>query len=392
MTKPKIPRNILIVAFVALASGFGQDMITPILPSFLILIGVSHAGIGIIDGLLQGTTSIFRFISGILSDRFQNRKWFIFSGYGLSSIARPLLALTGSFAAVATLRTIDGAGKGMKDAPRDALVADSATAETRGRAFGFQRFVDTAGSVFGPLATAGLLVLLTPSLHTYKIIFTLVAIPGIIALCLIFFGIKEPEKKKETLKNLSQPFSWKFWFFVIGMTIAMLTKINDSLFLTRAHEIGISATWLPVLFAGFTLVYALLSYPIGIWSDKIGKLPLIIAGWLVLTIVEFGFSHESSIGTALILFAFYGLFYALTEGSGRAIIADLVPPENRGSAYAIYNTFIGLAVIVGGFWIGKLWDTISPHYAFTISSYGSLLGFIILLAMFFIDRKQTQTL
>jgi len=388
--KAKIPRNVLIVALVALASGFGQDMITPILPAFLITIGVSHAGIGIIDGLLQGTMSIFRFISGILSDKFQNRKWFIFFGYGLSSIARPLLALTGSFASVATLRTLDGAGKGIKDAPRDALVADSATAETRGRAFGFQRLIDTAGSVFGPLAAAGLLVLLTPSLQTYRIIFTLAIIPGIIALSLIFFGIKEPEKKKATLKNLSQPFSWQLWFFVIGMTIAMITKINDLLFLTRAHEIGISSTWLPVLFAGFTLVYALLSYPIGIWSDKIGKLPLIIAGWLVLTLVEFGFAHETSITTALILFAFYGLFYALTEGSGRAIIADLVPPDARGSAYAIYNTFIGLAAIIGGYFIGKIWDTISPHYAFTISSYGSFIGFLILLTMFFISRKKSN--
>ncbi len=388
MTKTKIPRNVLIVAFVALASGFGQDLITPILPAFLITIGVSHSGIGVIDGLLQGATSIFRFVSGILSDRFQNRKWFIFFGYALSSIARPLLFLSNTFFGVAALRAIDGVGKGTKDAPRDALVADSAAENNRGRAFGFQRLIDTAGSILGPLAAAGLLLLLTPSLRTYKLIFALSIIPGAIALALIIFGIREPEKVKDAIKKLRQPFPWKFWFFVFGMTLAMLTKINDSLFLTRAHEIGISAGWLPVLFAGFTLVYALMSYPIGIWSDKFGKLPFIIAGWLVLTAVEYGFAHESTVVTALILFGFYGLFYALTEGSGRAIIADLVPQESRGSAYAIYNTFIGLAVIIGGFWIGKMWDIISPHYAFTISSYGSLLGFIILLLMLVIDGKK----
>ncbi len=391
-SKIRIPRNVLIVAFVALASGFGQDLITPVLPAFLIALGVGHAGIGVIDGLLQGATSVTRFISGILSDRFRNRKWFIFFGYFLSSIARPLLALTNSFAPVAALRAVDGVGKGTKDAPRDALVADSAPETARGRAFGFHRLVDTAGSVFGPLAAAGLLLWLTPALRTYRIIFILASIPGAIALALIFFGIREPEQVKKTLQKLRRPFSWKFWFFIFGMTVAMLTKINDSLFLARAHDIGIPSPWIPVLFAGFTLVYAVLSYPIGIWSDKFGKLPFIVAGWLVLSVVEYGFARGSTVGTAIILFAFYGLFFALTEGSGRAIIADLVPAEDRGSAYAIYNTFIGLAVIIGGYGIGHVWDNISPNYAFSISSYGSLFGFAVLLAMLILDRKKMPEL
>lgn len=193
--RPKIPRNVLVLGFVALASGFGQDLITPVLPGFLALIGVSHAVVGLIDGLLQGTTSIFRFISGVLSDKFHNRKWFVLLGYALSSVARPLLALSGSVWPVAGLRLVDGAGKGMKDAPRDALVADSAQAERRGRAFGAHRLLDTAGSVFGPLLAAGLLLSLTPSLGTFRMIFALAAIPGLIALGLIFFGVREPEKK-----------------------------------------------------------------------------------------------------------------------------------------------------------------------------------------------------
>ncbi len=390
MQKSRITRNVLIVSFVALASGMGQDLITPVLPSFLLAIGVSHAGIGIIDGLLQGVTSIFRFISGVLSDKFRNRKWFIFLGYFLSSVARPFLALTNSFTSVAVLRVIDGAGKGTKDAPRDALVADSSPEESRGRAFGFQRFIDTAGSVIGPLIAAGLLFWLTASLRTYRLIFTLAIIPGTVAIALIFFGVKEPERKTRPAIITRQPFHWKFWVFVFGMTVAMLTKINDSLFLVRAQSLGIPLAWLPILFAGFTLIYAVLSYPIGIWSDKIGKLPLIVIGWLVLSAVEFSFAHESTIGTALVLFAFYGLFFALTEGSGRAIIADLVPAESRGSAYAIYNTFIGLAVIVGGYGIGHLWDTVSPHYAFSLSSYGSLIGFAVLLVMLIFDRRQAR--
>lgn len=387
-SRPKIPRNVIIVAFVALASGFGQDLITPVLPIFLTLIGISHAGIGAIDGLLQGSTSIFRFVSGILSDRFKKRKLFVFAGYALSSIARPLLALASSFGAVAVLRTLDGVGKGTKDAPRDALIADSSAQAVSGRVFGFHRLIDTAGSVLGPLVAAGLLFWLAASLHTYRLIFALAIIPGAIALALIFFGLREPQAIEKTKVKSGQPLPWQFWLFTIGTTVAMLTKINDSLFLIRAHDIGISPIWIPVLFAGFTLIYAVLSYPIGVLSDRWGKLPFITAGWLLLGLVEFGFAYESNLIFALVLFAVYGLFYALTEGSGRALIADLVEPANRGKAYAIFHTIVGLAIIAGGYGLGRIWDTWSVKEAFLVSAVGSILGFAVLAIMFLKPHKR----
>ena len=387
--RPRIPRNVIIVAFVALASGFGQDLITPVLPGFLTLLGISAAGIGLIDGILQGATSVFRFVSGILSDRFRRRKPFVFFGYALSSVARPLLALAGSFSTVAALRCIDGIGKGTKDAPRDALIADDAAKESRGRAFGFQRLIDTAGSVFGPSVAGALLILLGATMGTYRFIFALAAIPGAIALLLIWFGIREKtsETRRAPLPIAKLPGA--FWVFTIGTSIAMLTKINDSLFLLRAHDIGIPLSLIPILFAGFTLLYALLSYPIGIWSDRVGKAPLIAAGWLVLALTELLFSFHPGIIAALALFALFGLFYALTEGSGRAIIADLVPEQTRGSAYAIFYTLTGISVIVGGFGLGKIWDTVSPTLAFQISAAGSLIGFLILVSLF---RKRTPVI
>ena len=386
--RPKIPRNIIIVAFVALFSGFGQDMITPVLPAYLAMIGISGAGIGLIDGLLQGSTSFFRFVSGVLSDRFKNRKWFVLGGYALSSISRPLLALAGSFLPVATLRFIDGAGKGGKDAPRDALVADSALAGESGRAFGFHRMIDTAGSVFGPLAAAALLFIFLPSLKTYRTIFALTAVPGAIALGLIIFGVHEPHSASASRGTLipKTGLTWKFWLFTIGMTVAMLTKVNDSLFLLRSHAIGIPLAWTPVLFAGFTLVYAAASYPIGVWSDKAGKLPLIAAGWLLLAVVEYGFSRDPSLPFALVLFACYGLFYALTEGSGRAFISDLVQPGSRGTAFGVFYTLTGVAVIIGGYGLGRIWDKVAPEAAFTVAAAGSLLGFILFAILAF--RKQ----
>jgi len=385
--KPKIPRNVLIIALVALSSGFGQDLITPVIPAYLTLLGISHAGIGIIDGLLQGSTSIFRFVSGVLSDKFKDRKLFVFIGYALSSVARPCLALASSFGLVATMRVIDGVGKGTKDAPRDALIADSAAQAISGRVFGFHRLIDTAGSVFGPLIAAGLLFWLAASLSTYRLIFALAAIPGAIALALIFFGVREPQAIQKQRVKYEGRLPWTFWLFTIGTTVAMLTKINDSLFLVRAHDLGINFSWIPVLFAGFTLIYAILSYPIGILSDRFGKMPFIAGGWLLLSLVQFGFARQSSLAWAMILFAGYGLFYALTEGSGRALIADLVAPEARGRAYAVFHTIVGLAIIAGGYGLGQVWDKISASATFTLSAAGSLIGCAVLTIIIFTRKK-----
>jgi len=376
-----IPRNVIILGFVALASGFGQDLITPALPAYLALLGVSHAGIGAIDGLLQGATSVFRMVSGILSDRYRDRKGFVFLGYALSSVARPLLAVAGSFGAILGLRVIDGVGKGMKDAPRDALVAESAYSGERGRAFGFHRLVDTAGSVFGPLTAAALLLALTPSLATYRLIFLLAAAPGAAALALIWLGVRESGEVKKAAPLAGAKLPAMFWLFTAASFVAMLTKINDSLFLSRAQGVGVSADLIPALFAGFTLIYALLSYPIGVWSDRVGRLPLIGAGWLLLAAVEYGFSRTSSELSAVLLLGAYGVFFALTEGSGRALIADLVPAGGRGLAFGVYYTAIGLAVIAGGFGLGRVWDLGSPSSAFMISAAGSLLGGLMFLWM-----------
>lgn len=381
----KIPRNVVVVAFVALASGFGQDLITPALPGFLTLIGISHAGIGLIDGILQGATSVFRFVSGFLSDKLRNRKGLVFLGYAMSSAARPLLFFTHAFWPVAALRGLDGAGKGMKDAPRDALVADSSARAIHGRAFGFHRLVDTAGSVLGPLLAGTMLIGLGASLATYRTIFLAAAVPGAIALALIWLGIREPASKRNAPKPAARTYPAMYWMFTAGTGIAMLTKINDSLFLLRAGDGGVPIAWIPILFGGFTLLYAALSYPIGIWSDRAGKLPFIIAGWSVLAVVEFAFSFHPSLRASLLLFAGYGLFYALTEGSGRAFIADLVPRESRGGAYAVFHTLVGLAVIAGGYGLGLIWDAISPAFAFRIGAAGSALGALILLIAHFRD-------
>lgn len=389
-----IPRNVIVVALVALFSGLGQDMIAPVLPAYFLALGFDRALIGLIDGLLQGITHIFKFISGVISDRLNSRKGLVFLGYALSSVARPLLSLTSAFSGIAGARILDGIGKGIKDAPRDTLIAASASETSTGRAFGFHRSLDTAGSVIGPVLAAALLFYFGGTLAGYKTIFALTAIPGIIILLLIIFGIHESRTlSREKVRSYSHLFRFPafFWIFVSATFIAMLTKTNDSLVLVRATDFGISRNWLPLLFAYFTLIYALLSYPIGILSDKYGKLPFITSGWALLALVHLGFIFQGGAITIVLFYTLYGLFFALTEGSSRALIADLVPPESRGSAYAIFNTAIGLAVIAGGFILGKIWDRLGAATSFTISTIGSLLGLTLFMILLIKIKKLSPT-
>jgi len=212
-------------------------------------------------------------------------------------------------------------------------------------------------------------------------------VPGAAALALIIFGVREAPSVKAAAPA-RQPLPGSFWIFIVGITVAMLTKVNDSLFLVRAGSLGVPPAWIPAVFAGFTLLYALLSYPIGIWSDRVGKTPIILAGWVTLAAVELGFSFDVPLLSSLVLFGFYGLFYAMTEGSARAFIADAVPPGSHGSAYAAYYTLTGLAVIVGGYGLGHIWDTVSPEAAFRLSAAGSLLACSILTVTFLRRPRQ----
>jgi MFS family permease len=388
-SRSHIPRNVLIVGFVAFFSGFGQDLITPVLPGYLALIGFSHAGVGLVDGILNGTTYFFWFISGILSDRLRNRKGLIFFGYALSSVARPLLAFAAAFLPIAALRGIDGVGKGMKDAPRDALIAESSQTRARGKAFGFSRFIDTAGSVVGPLLAGALLIFLGASLAAYRTIFLLTALPGAIALILIWFGVREPEwREGKKRKSPRAPLPFVFWMFTLTSALAWLTKPNDLLVLSRATVSGAAASWLPFIFAGFTLIYAICAYPIGVWSDRVGRLPMIAVGWAVLALAEFGFSRTLSLPPTFMLFALYGLFFAFTEGTGRALIADLVPQGARGTAYGIFYVTIGVSVVGGGYLTGALWDRYTFATAFEVAAAGSTAAAILFA---FLARAKRQT-
>lgn len=376
MSRRSIPRNVIVVAFVAFWSGLSQEMVTPLLPAYFAALGFSTAAIGLIDGAVNGAANFAKVVAGYLSDRFRNRKWFVFLGYALSAAARPALGFVSGLAPLAGARVLDGIGKGIKDGPRDALIADAAGKKASGRGFGFHRVVDTAGSVIGPLVAAAVVAYSATTAAGREKVFLLTAIPGAIVLALIVFGVREPAKaapkKGRAAIGRLPPL---FWWFTLISFVAVGSRMADALLLLRSRDFGVPAVFVPLLYSLFHLVYAGLAYPVGVWSDRVGKLPMLIYGWLLLGFVQLGFSFsDGRPWMAAALFAAYGLVFALTEGTNRAWISELVPANARATAYGIFNAALGLAAICAGVALGTLWDAVAPGFAFLLSSLGAFLA------------------
>ena len=369
----RIPRNVLVVAIVAFFSGLTQEMVTPVLPIFFTALGYGAAGIGLIDGLVTASANFFKIIAGYFSDRYRNRKGFVFLGYAFSAVARPLLAFVSGFGGAAGLRALDGIGKGIKDGPRDALIADATPKGSSGRVFGFHRVIDTMGSVAGPLIAAALLAG-SIGLESQRNIFALTAIPGVIALGLILFGIREPASNHSTGRVKVGKLPRLFWIFTLIAFLAAGTRTADGLLLLRSRGLGVPIVAVPLLYAFFHLVYASLSYPFGVWSDRIGKLPMLVMGSCLLALVQAGFAVASGPLAPIVLFALYGVFFALTEGTNRAWISELVPANARATAYGVWNGAVGAAAVLSGIIIGGMWELWSPQIAFSFSAFGALLA------------------
>ena len=378
----KIQNNIVSLGFVSFFSGLGQDMINSVFPIFLSSLGFNKEFVGLVNGLVVSVSSLFKILAGYLSDKFRHRKWIIFIGYAFSAAARPLLAFFSSGGAIIGLRFSDAVGKGVKDAPRDSLVAESALVHKTGRAFGLHRLLDTMGSVFGPLLAAGMLLLFGSNLASYRRIFLLTAIPGLIALLIIVFFVHEAAKLKTespAAKIKVSIFSLPkdFYFLLLAITIFSLGNSTDAFLLLRAQNLGLSLAIIPIVYAAYYFVYALLSYPIGILSDKIGKKKIIITGWIFYALTYFGFAAATRAWQVWPLFILYGIFFAATEGSGRALTADVVKPEHHGFAFGLYNTAIALAALPASIFAGYLWDKYSPAAAFNFGVLMSILAIII---------------
>ncbi|SNX54804.1 MFS transporter [Thermoanaerobacterium sp. RBIITD] len=382
--------NIKTLGWVAFFGGLSQDMIQPILPTFYTqILGLSKETVGLIEGSVTTIVSIMRIVSGIISDKLGKRKSIVFIGYLFSAIGRIFLSLTNGAAMTFGLRFTDGIGKGLKDAPRDALVAKSSEMKNMGYSFGFQRMLDTLGSFIGPLITTGLMVLLAKYIDEtkYRIIFLVAGLVGFITILLI--GLFIVERKGE---NISTPFKFdftifkgKFLLFFIVMLIFTLGNSSDAFLILRARSVGVSSAMIPIIIAMFNLFYALLSIPSGMLSDKIGRVNVIKIGWLIYAVTYIGFALARVPWHIWVLYAIYGVYYSTTEGVAKSLVAHLVDENSRGTAFGLYNASIGILALPASFIAGYLWDKVTPSAPFYFGAICSFLA-VILITMFKIEK------
>lgn len=393
MMKKKNLGNVFYIGLLSFFGGISQDIFVPILPLYLAnVIGLDKAFIGLSEGLVTSSASIFKIVAGFLTDKFSKKKPFIFLGYFFSLVARPLLALATSSAAILGLRFIDGVGKGMKDSPKDALIADSTEATNRGKGFGVARMLDTFGSVVGPLILFGLLYVLKDNPSKYHIILIATALPLLVTLVVLHTKVRETASEEKAAVPVHQAMPRRFYLFLGIMLLFSLGNSSDVFLILRAQNIGVTLLAIPLVYALFNFVYAAASVPLGSLSDKIGREKVIMLGWLAYALSYFGFALANAGYQIWLLFAFYGLYYATTEGVAKAFVADMVSPDYRGRAYGIYNTAIGLVTLPASFIAGLLWDRVNPAATFFFGATLSLFALVLLLFFVIFAPKPNQHL
>jgi MFS family permease len=388
--------NVLVLGWVSFFGGLSQDMILPILPLFLAnALGLPKTTIGLIEGAVSTTVSALKILAGYLSDRWQRRKPLVFTGYALSAVARPGLALLGSggtagAAGAFGLRFLDGVGKGVKDAPRDALIAGSSDAKKFGLSFGYHRMLDTFGSVAGPGATFLILAYLDRrgfsglgggDLGRYRLVFLLAGIPAAATLVLIARSVIERHgdvaaAPRLSLRIMDRPFA----LFLGIMLLFTLGNSSDAFLLLRAQNIGVAVVAIPLVYALFNLSYGVLALPAGILSDRIGRRLVLLGGWGIYALSYLGFAVAGAPWQVWFLYVLYGLYYAGTEGVAKALVADVVGGEHRGTAYGLYNAAIGVMALPASVIAGLLWDHVSPAAPFYFGA-ATAAGAMILLAI-----------
>lgn len=371
--------NVFVLSIVSLLNDTSSEIIYPLLPAFLFLtLGASPFFIGLIEGFAESIASILKLFSGYLSDRFHSRKLPVFAGYSLAAIVRPLLAFVNTWPQVLAVRMTDRVGKGIRGAPRDALLAASVPREKRGLAFGFNRAADHLGAVIGPLVAFGLLSYLaadpaSPSAREYQQVFLFASVPVVIGLVLIIFFVHEETKPIQEFDTLPIKFSLRefdgnFKRFLLVIALFTLSNSTDAFLLLRAQQAGISPPVLPILWMVLHFSKVVTSLIGGDLSDKIGRKKLIVAGWGVYALVYAGFAFVDSAWQAWALFIVYGAYFGLTEGAEKALVADLVKDEKRGTAYGFYNLAFGITVFPASLLFGFLWTSYGAAAAFLVSA------------------------
>jgi MFS family permease len=368
-----LTRNVLILGAVSLLNDGASEMIYPLMPAFLTaVLGAGPAALGVIEGIAEATASILKLYSGYISDKVRRRKGWIVTGYTLSNAIRPAIAITRTWTQVLFLRFTDRVGKGLRTSPRDAIIADSTPVEFRGKAYGFHRAMDHSGAILGPLAATALLLLYHDDLRT---IFLLSVIPGVLAVLLLLLGLRESpaEGPREAGHGFSVRAAWAeitpgFRKYLAIIFVFTLGNSTDAFLLLRAQQLGVPLTLLPSIWVVLHIVKMLFSVPGGIVSDRIGRKKVIVTGWVVYALVYFAFGMASVQWHAWALFAVYGIYFGLTEGVEKALVADFAPGHLRGSAFGLYHLIVGAGAFPASLLFGFVWQSVGSTAAFALGA------------------------
>jgi MFS family permease len=355
----RLPRNVIVLSWVSFFQDAASEMLYPVMPLFLTsVLGAPVAVVGLIEGVAEGTASAMKIVSGRLAD-VRKRRPLVALGYGLSSLAKPLIGLAQMWPFVLVARVVDRTGKGIRTSPRDALIADETPAHLRGRAFGFHRAADTAGAVCGPLIGLGVYELLGGHTSDIRPLFYVAFIPAIISVALVVFvrEAKTPQSGHSHVRPvpLRSEYPRHFWRVLAFLTLFGVVNFSDALLILRAKALGLGFVSIILAYVLYNLTYAGLSYPAGRLSDRVPRRIIFAAGLAVFATAYLGLGVVTTSGWVWPLLAVYGAFTALTDGVGKAWITDLLPPERHGSGLGLYQGVIGAGSLVAGIWAGLAW-------------------------------------
>lgn len=364
----KIPGSIWVLGFVSMLMDISSEMIHSLLPMFLVgALGASAFTVGIIEGLAESTALIVKVFSGALSDYLGKRKGLAVFGYALGAFTKPLFAIASGSGLVIAARLIDRVGKGIRGAPRDALVADIAPPEARGAAFGLRQSLDTVGAFLGPLLAVCLMLLLA---NDYRAVFWVAVIPGLLAVALLIFGVKEPkrhvgEKRTNPIKreNLAR-LGYAYWWVVGVGAVFTLARFSEAFLVLRAQQTGVATALVPLVMVAMNLVYAASAYPFGWLSDRMSHVKLLALGLVVLALADLVLASGHDWMTMLVGVALWGIHMGMTQGLLATMIADTAPMDLRGTAYGVFNLVSGMAMLLASGFAGWLWDRHGPSSTF----------------------------
>ncbi|HQS58311.1 MAG: MFS transporter [Gallionellales bacterium 35-53-114] len=381
-TQRQIPPAIWVLGFVSLLMDISSEMIHSLLPLFLATaLGVSALTIGLIEGVAEATALIVKVFSGMLSDYLGKRKWLAITGYALAAITKPVFALASSSGAIMGARVLDRIGKGIRGAPRDALIADIAPPGLRGASFGLRQALDTVGAFVGPLLAAGLMLLWA---NDFRAVFWVAVIPAFLAVALLIFGVKEPQRaadakpvnpvQRKNLQRLSRAY---WWVVAIGATFT-LARFSEAFLVLRAQQGGMTLALIPLVMMLMSMVYAASAYPFGKLSDKMSHLKLLALGLLVLIAADLALAWSNHWSMVLLGVTLWGLHMGMTQGLLATMVADTAPADLRGTAYGFFNLMSGIAMLIASVLAGLIWDRLGADYTFYAGAFFCLIALLVI--------------